>query len=456
MESKSESKVLALAGGGPVTGLHIGALERLRDVGELKTFNVWSLSCIGAWVGIIYLQADPGREIEQTRAFFHDKVFREDESYKRFPINTVFGPDLLSNQRALLQFLADPESYCHLVLPKQYVAAARDMLRFLMDPRKWWDLRAWTDGELNQRMLDLLSAHPASRFLTSMLYLSSINGLSRIYYPGSPFLASIRFDRLNEFGKPLVYHNAWNLSRQKLELFTNRPVPGRNYRRITDKSLCACSALPYIEATVEIDGDTYCEGALVDTVNFHDLVRDLPDLEEVWVSRLVDTSQIRPPRNLTEALGNLCMLFAAETGKNDIKLFKYHLDEESLCDKKEIRVVELPVSARVNFDWSRANLARGIEEGREAVDIARSHVKQLDDVRKRANEDLHTFVKTQEAHIRDAEAELLLQLAGSMDDRIRVLRLAVAKAQGRSRAVTRHSIRAELLDMAEKRYAAIA
>jgi hypothetical protein len=150
------------------------------------------------------------------------------------------------------------------------------------------------------------------------------------------------------------------------------------------------------------------------------------------------------------------MLFAAETGKNDIKLFKYHLDEESLCDKKEIRVVELPVSARVNFDWSRANLARGIEEGREAVDIARSHVKQLDDVRKRANEDLDTFVKTQEAHIRDAEAELLLQLAGSMDDRIRVLRLAVAKAQGRSRAVTRHSIRAELLDMAEKRYAAIA
>ena len=35
-----------------------------------------------------------------------------------------------------------------------------------------------------------------------------------------------------------------------------------------------CSALPFIEGTVEIGGVTYCEGALVDTVNFESLLEE--------------------------------------------------------------------------------------------------------------------------------------------------------------------------------------
>ena len=37
-----------------------------------------------------------------TYQFFKDRVFRDDESYERFPINTVFGPDWLSNIKALM------------------------------------------------------------------------------------------------------------------------------------------------------------------------------------------------------------------------------------------------------------------------------------------------------------------------------------------------------------------
>ena len=48
---------------------------------------------------------------------------------------------------------------------------------------------------------------------------------------------------------------------------------------ISASSLCACSALPFIEGTVEIDGVTYCEGALVDTVNFESLLEEHPELE---------------------------------------------------------------------------------------------------------------------------------------------------------------------------------
>ena len=43
-------------------------------------FDVWALSCIGAWVGIVYNQCDAGKEIKQTRDFFRDNVFRDDAS----------------------------------------------------------------------------------------------------------------------------------------------------------------------------------------------------------------------------------------------------------------------------------------------------------------------------------------------------------------------------------------
>ena len=49
-------RAITLGGGGPAAGLHIGVLEALADAG-IK-FDVWALSCIGAWVGIVYNQFD--------------------------------------------------------------------------------------------------------------------------------------------------------------------------------------------------------------------------------------------------------------------------------------------------------------------------------------------------------------------------------------------------------------
>ena len=76
--------------------------------------------------------------------------------------------------------------------------------------------------------------------------------------------------------KPIIYHNAWNLSKQTLDQFSNRVNDG--YKQVTAQSLCACSALPFVEGTVDIDGDTYCEGALIDTVNFKQLLKIIPIL----------------------------------------------------------------------------------------------------------------------------------------------------------------------------------
>ena len=151
-------------------------------------------------------------------------------------------------------------------------------------------------------------------------------------------MKAIKFDRLFEKDKPFIFHNAWNISKQQLELFSNKPsfksTSDFSYGKISSASLCACSALPYVEETVQIGDDIYCEGALIDTVNFKQLLEDHPDLDEVWVNRIVDAGQVKPPQNIADALANLCMLFAATVGEDDIKLFRYHVQEENKWQQK--------------------------------------------------------------------------------------------------------------------------
>jgi predicted acylesterase/phospholipase RssA len=76
--------------------------------------------------------------------------------------------------------------------------------------------------------------------------------------------------------------------------------------------------LPYILSPVVINGTTYVEGATIDTVGFKDLLKNHPDLDEIWVCRILDTHQIRPHHNLVEALNNLVMLFASTTSEDDV------------------------------------------------------------------------------------------------------------------------------------------
>jgi predicted acylesterase/phospholipase RssA len=355
-------KAITLAGGGPAAGLHIGALQRLEEAD--KEFGVWALSCIGAWVGIVYNQFDGPGKAKQTYKFFRDGVFRDDRSYDRFPVNSVFGPDYSSNTRALIKFLTDPKSYENIVLPSKILGAAQESLAFLATPRNW----DWRRGDFNHWMLNqVLAVNPFSRFLTSAIHLSPVNGLAKIYYPDSTFLSSIKVRKLFDDERPFMYHNAWNLSKKKLDLFANlvpdNPKKGI-YKDMSLQSLCACSALPYVEPTLEIDGDVYCEGALIDTVNFEQLLEDHADLDEIWVSRIVDVQQVRAPENIKDALGNLCMLFAGAVGDDDVRLFKFHAQRRGWRGK----IIEIRPSTNISFDWNHRNLEQGSSDGYNAVD----------------------------------------------------------------------------------------
>ncbi len=83
------------------------------------------------------------------------------------------------------------------------------------------------------------------------------------------------------------------------------------------------------------------------------------------MSRIVDSKQVRAPQNIADALANLCMLFAATVGEDDIKLFRYHVKED---DKWHGKIIEMKVSSKIDFNWTHGNLDNGCDAGYEAAD----------------------------------------------------------------------------------------
>jgi predicted acylesterase/phospholipase RssA len=370
------TRAICLGGGGPAAGLHIGALEGLKKNGIQFNNNqsVWALSCIGAWVGVIYNQATEGKEIEETYDFFHG-LFRDDPSFKSFPVNTIFSPNWTGSAKAMSKFLLDPGNYTNAFLPDKIMESFFHTLSVLRDFKNWRNLN---EGDFSRWTLNhVMAVHPAVRFLTAMAYKSAIDGRTKLHYPNSSFIKDIKFDKLFDEKKPIIIHNAFNFTKKGIDLFANKwPADVTDRKEISAASLCACSALPFIEQTVEVDGKAYCEGALVDTVNFKSLLEDHGDsLEEIWINRIVDTHQIRKPENLHDALANLCQLFAATVGEDDVKLFKLPARENNRSTDPDAPtwegiIVEIPVDDHIDFHWSHKNLDHGRTNGVRRAEYA--------------------------------------------------------------------------------------
>ena len=348
----AKKRALTLAGGGPAVGIGLGVLEALGEFPEIN-FDVWSLSCVGAWLGCLY-QASPDR----TRKLAYVKglmesFFRDDQVYDKFPCPTVFIPDIPEYIAAYMRFLVDPRSYTNLVVPSAIQQGYQDILNYYLRPSRW------SYGDFAHLMFNaVLAPNPAARFLMSMMYKSNIPGENKLWFgPSYNLLKDLDMKLLERDDVPVLYHNAFNVDAQKLQLFSNKD---RKYPKITAQTLCACSGLPYICSPVNIDGVTYVEGATVDTVGFWDLLQNHPDLDEVWVCRILDSHQIHPHHNLVEALNNLVMLFASTTSEDDVKLFRFHLRdtnaERAARGEGPIDLIEFPVDYHTNYEWTHSNL----------------------------------------------------------------------------------------------------
>ena len=178
--SKRLKRAITLGGGGPAAGLHIGALRFLKEQGI--DFDIWALSCIGAWVGVVYHQCEEGREIEETYKFFHDAVFRDDQSYRKFPDKLGLRARSRCVRQRVLKFPVGSGKLQGPIVARKS-RGGRDRYAFVPHrPSKW------NEGDFNRFVLnDMLAVNPASRFLTSLLYLSHVTGISRIHYPKAAF-----------------------------------------------------------------------------------------------------------------------------------------------------------------------------------------------------------------------------------------------------------------------------
>lgn len=344
-------RAIVLGGGGPAAGLHIGALKCFQE--HDIHFDVWAMSCVGVWVGSVYNSFKSGDYAAQTEEYFREHVFRDDKSYAKFPISPSFVPDIPYAATAMMKYWTDPKSYEDLWAPEAIDRASKMWKTFLTDPSKWQAM------SFNQLMLETAAANPMARFMTSMTWLSDFTGLTMGTNNGEPGLTGgFDFKNIYDPGKPYLYHNAWNLSKKRMDYFSNGVSRPEDMKPMTLKSIYACSALPFMVESVEVDGDVYCEGALVDTLEFHHLLEEHPDIDEVWVVRIVDPAQANVPKNLNDAFSNLCMLFAGSLGEANVEEFV-----TKLKSKKGVDVYELKVSHNVNFDWNYKNLDLGVKEG---------------------------------------------------------------------------------------------
>lgn len=352
-------RAIALGGGGPTVGLALGVLKRLSESPEI-TFDVWSLSCIGSWLGSVYVSSPEGEGYGRAEEFFRHAM-QTRAVYDRFPVARIFAPDFLSYVPNLTRYLTDPKTWNNLVLPDEIMEATGNLMRAAFDPGQW------THGGLNKLILNnVMAVNPITRMMCSLAYDAPVLGLSRYDFPDTPGHGlGFDFDVEGLFGagKPLVYHNAYNLTNRRLDLFVNRRDHPA-YKPIEVRTLMAGSALPYIVEPVDIDGTDYCEGATIDPVNFRDLIDNHPDLDEIWVVRLLSRNQVKKPRNLSDALNNLVMLFAASASEDAVTLLRFVLQER----RSRMRVIEVPVSAEVSFDWTHDNLDRGIAAGYRQAD----------------------------------------------------------------------------------------
>lgn len=353
---KKKKRAWVPGGGGPGCGPQIGALARFGELG-MDRFDVVSASCIGAWVVTLYYSLDgtAAKRVQDLRNFFVE-VFRPDDVHDKFPIPTPFAPDLQGNAEDLLDFLRDPRSYQNLFVPREIMRVWEDTLGMVRrgkvphrsDVNMWW--------------LRLLSAHPVSRFMTAIEYRSKQNGKAQIYYEGAPLLEKINWDRLWHPDRPEIRFNAFNLKTRKPELFTNRVD---RYGNINARSLCACSALPSVFKTIEIGDAVYCEGATVDTVQFINLLEDHSDLDEIWISRIVDVEQAAAPKDQTGSTANHSMIFAGSLGALNIAAFRQHAKD--LGWKGDIIEIEVPPG---KWEWSHSNLDAGCRYGYAATSEA--------------------------------------------------------------------------------------
>jgi len=368
-------RAVAFGGGGPAVGISVGFLRALDEwnaaMDENKQphrridFPVWMAGCVGGWLTCLYhlcRQPKAGNVEKQIRTFF-----RNDLMYDKYPSPTTFTPDIPGLIEAGFKYLIDPQSYRNLVVPSEIARGYYNILDTYLKGGRW------NAGDFCYLMLNsALVPNPAARMMISLFYKPEIPGLNRLWFDKEySLLNKIDLKKLEAPTHPDIYINSYNLATHRSDVYCNHPAKAPfSTQPITMEALCASSALPYILSPVKVDGAPHIEGALVDSFCFQAVHKNHQDLTEVWISQIVDHTQIREPRNLLDALNNLIMLYAGTTSRHDIQMCVNQLNHDEYARAindgnhrpKWIECFRLPVYKDTNYFWSESNFDRSVNE----------------------------------------------------------------------------------------------
>lgn len=322
-EDRSTRTAIVLGGGAPNASLMAGALAAFVD--HDLAFDVVSASGAGALMGLLWLAPKGGDPREALRAVTTMGV--ADAIYRWFPVNyKVFNKpgspaDLF--RAALAQnpfFKIDPSLYEG--FPPYAV---------------WSDLQA----------LSLATLTPSSLTAGSL-------GLCA----PPPFLdAIIDFDRVPAIA-PSFMVNAYNIDAQNIDNFDKSVLTADHLR--------AALAFPFIYGPFTLAGTRYYEGAVVDCLNFKDLVETNPCLEEIVVFDVLGSPDlIRAPRDLYDSWVLSLVIPLVKTAEDNLELFELkHKRPDLKIHKVKFDVPEqfLPEV----LDWSESNARRLFEIGYRA------------------------------------------------------------------------------------------
>lgn len=351
--NKAKKRAIALSGGGPVVGLEIGALRAFEE--NDINFDIYSCACVGSWVGCLYnsLPKESDR-IKIMECFFRDEIFIPDDIYESFPIDyKVFRMNYLNDYLKVVEKLFDYNTYKYLFLPQRIFEFGCALIQ---NPPTEMD-------DYFYRISEGIALNPMVRFMAQLQYKVGKSGVAGLISSNKFVDKFIDFEQLNK-SDTLVYLNAYDLSEKKLKTFINRTH--HTFNDIDADALMAGSSVLHYTENRTIDGEKfkYCEGAVIDTVNLDVLLDEHQDLDEIWVVKIADYNEVRPPENLIESELISVMLPFDTISNDDIKLFTYRLEEHNRKNNKNIRLINVDMEyGNVNYHWNHSNLQQGIETG---------------------------------------------------------------------------------------------
>jgi NTE family protein len=337
-ESERHSRTaLVLGGGAPNMALMAGALAGLHDRGV--TFDVVSCSGAGSLAGLLWLAPNGQTPAEALRSVTTMSV--SDQIYQYFPVNyKVF----------------------------QKPGGWADLWRRAMAANPLFALNAKEYEHSSPYAL----AIDAMLLWVATMTPSGLNAGSWGLCEPTPFVGQIiDFAKIKDI-KPHFYLNAYNATTEIIDNFKKNEITLDHFH--------AALAFPFIYGPYRLNTNLYYEGAVVDCLNFKDLVERHPGLETIVVFDVLGSDNlIRAPRNLYDSWVLSMIIPLVKTAEDNLELFALKHNKGWLRAegaKTDLFKIEfdIPEEYLVEvLDWSASNAERlfniGYKSGLNFCDV---------------------------------------------------------------------------------------